>query len=64
MEMTMTNEQVQRLADGEPPWEIDPKWDCALVIAYMSKNLLHIREKYESIKLDLEATRALINDVY
>ena len=64
MKMSITNEQVRRLAEGEPPWLINPKWDAEMVIVYMAKNLLHIREKYESLKLDHEATNAIINDVY
>ena len=64
MKVSITNEQIERLAKGEPPWLINPKWDAEFVIVYMAKNLLHIREKYERLQLDYEATNAIINDVY
>ena len=64
MKISITNEQIGRMAEGEPPWLINPDWDAATVIVYMAKNLLHIREKYESLKLDYEATSAIISDVY
>ena len=60
----MTVNQIEQLAEGVPPWQINPEWDCAMVIEYLSKLWLKMSKDYKKTKDTLEFTQALIDDVY
>ena len=64
MKMKMTVEQIEKLAEGFQPHEVNPEWDCAMVIEYLSKLWLKMSRDYYKTKDILEVTQALINDVY